>query len=104
MKEDKIQDNSTYNLKLFVAGNEPNSVNAKEIVGAVCETYLKDNFSLEVIDVYKNYQTALDHKVIVVPTLMVHSSQIKTTIVGSLNNTENLAKKLGLSLNINSHE
>lgn len=104
MKEEKIQDNYTYRLKLFVAGNEPNSVHAKGVIEAVCETYIKNNFSLEVIDVYENYQTALDNKIMVVPTLMVHSSQIKTTIVGSLNNTKNLAIKLGLSLNINSHE
>ncbi len=89
--------NSTYHIKLFIAGNEPNSSLAKSIVEDVCETYLKNNSVLELIDVYKNYQEALDNKIMAVPTLIVQSSQLNIKIVGSLNTTENLVKAIGLS-------
>jgi len=104
MEKNKIYDNSTYSLKLFIAGNEPNSVKAKEIVQQICETYLRDKFNLDIIDVYEDYKAALDHKIMVVPALIVHSTQIKTTIVGSLNNPENLVKKLGLTFKHSSDE
>ena len=94
--KDKIINNTTYQLKLFVAGNEPNSALAKKIVNEVCSSYPKSNFDIEIIDVYNNYQKAIDNRIMVVPTLLVHTSQSEFKIVGSLNTNENLVNALGL--------
>jgi len=92
-----LEENTVYKFKLFVAGSEPNSLLAKNVVKEVCETWLKNNSSLEIIDVYENYQQAIDNKILVVPTLCVDSMQGSYRIVGSLNTKINLTKSLGLS-------
>lgn len=92
-----FEENTEYKFKLFVAGSEPNSLLATKVVTEVCESWLKNNSSLEIIDVYENYQQAIDNKILVVPTLFVESLQGNYRIVGSLNTSINLTKSLGIS-------
>ena len=94
-----FEENTEYKFKLFVAGSEPNSLLATKVVTEVCESWLKNNSSLEIIDVYKNYQQAIDNKIMVVPTLCVESLQGSFRIVGSLNTSISLTKSLGLLSN-----
>ena len=94
---ENLEENSVYKFKLFIAGNEPNSLLAKKVGKNVCETWLKGNSSLEIIDVFENYQQAIDNKILVVPTLFVESLQGNYRIVGSLNTSINLTKSLGIS-------
>jgi len=88
---------STYNLTLYVAGNEPNSALAKSIVKEVCESYLTDNFNLKIVDVIKKFNEAVKNKIMVVPTLLVQSSTINIKVIGSLDSVASLVKVLGLS-------
>lgn len=83
-KED-ISDTQFYRLKLFVAGDEPNSVKAKSVISRLCEEHLKDRYEIQIIDVFVDYQAAIKHGVVVVPTLIVESPPPTRTIVGSLN-------------------
>ncbi len=85
-----------YHFKLFVAGNEPNSEKASAVVKSVCRTYLASHYKLEIIDVYKDYQAAIDNRIIAVPALIVNSPGINTTVIGSLDSAEALAKLLSL--------
>ncbi len=85
-----------YCFKLFVAGKDPNSQKASEVLKSFCQTYITDQYKLEIIDVYENYQTAIENKITAVPTLIVQSSNINTTIIGSLDSPESLAKTLSL--------
>ncbi len=74
MKE-KIKNKSNiqthYHLKLFVAGDEPNSYKAKKTIERLCESCLKGNYKLEVVDVLKDYQVALDNNILIAPTLVI---------------------------------
>lgn len=85
-----------YRLRLFVAGTEPNSVQARAVLTRLCETYLRDRYALEIVDVYENYQAAIEHQVVVVPTLIVESPAPVRTIVGSLSDKAKLLAALGL--------
>ena len=72
--------------------------NAQKVVKEIHENWLKNNSSLEIIDVFKDYQQAIDNKILVVPTLCIESLQGSYKIVGSLKNSISLAEKLGISI------
>lgn len=92
----KTNDGFEFYFKLFVAGEEPNSNKAIEVIKSFCRNYLSNKYELEIIDVYEDYQSAIENKIIVIPTLIIRSVKITTTIIGSLDNPEELAKTLGL--------
>lgn len=101
---DKLdRNNITYHFRLFVAGNEPNSALAKTILEEVCRTYLLHNSHLEIIDVFENYNEALNQRIMGVPTLVVSSPRLNTKIVGSLSSVKELVKMLGLTFKKSGH-
>lgn len=60
----------SWELRLYVADNELNSRRARELVEKFCIKHLGQNCSLTVIDVFKDYQSALRDQVLVAPTLV----------------------------------
>lgn len=85
-----------YRLRLFVAGQEPNSVKAAAILRRLCEGPLKGRSELEIVDVFQDYQTTIAHKVVAVPTLLVESPPPPRVIVGSMTDERALLCALGL--------
>ena len=59
----------TYILKLYVAGNTPNSMRALKTLRNILETEFKGVYALKVIDVLKNPQLAEEDKILATPTL-----------------------------------
>jgi circadian clock protein KaiB len=59
-----------YKLRLYIAGDEPNSRKAVETVRGICEAYLGGRFDLQIIDVFQDYRAALKDRVLVAPTLI----------------------------------
>lgn len=57
-------------LKLYIAGNESNSLRAVEVVKEVCQQNLGHDYDLRIIDVFKDFKSALQDKVLVAPTLV----------------------------------
>ena len=53
----------TYVLKLYVAGNTPNSVRALKTLKNILEQEFKGVYALKVIDVLKNPQLAEEDKI-----------------------------------------
>ena len=86
-----------YHMKLFVAGDDRNSRMARETLQHICETMLKGDYTLEIIDVLQDFETALEYNVLVAPTLIITSTQPPITIIGSLGETNKVLKALGLS-------
>lgn len=105
MKQSKRQTNAealqvrgeTYVLRLFVAGEEPNSKQAKESLKRLCEIYLKDGYRIEIVDVLGDFQSALENNVLVTPTLILVSPPPKATIFGNLRDTEKVLAALRLT-------
>jgi circadian clock protein KaiB len=57
-------------LQLYVAGATTRSRQALRRVYQLCEAELKDNYELEVIDVYQQPELARDNQIVATPTLV----------------------------------
>jgi circadian clock protein KaiB len=87
----------TYILRLFMAGNEPNSKQARENLKRLQETHLKMAHKKEIVDVLEDFQTALENNVLVTPCLILASPLPKVTVFGNLSNTEKVLAALRLT-------
>ena len=85
-----------YRLRLFVAGDEPNSLKAKAVLSRLCDEYLKDRCEIRIVDVFEDYQAAIENGVSVVPALIVEAPPPERTIVGSLSDEYKVLAALGL--------
>jgi circadian clock protein KaiB len=61
--------NVTVNLRLYVAGETPNSLEAISNLKKICEN-LPVPYELEIIDLMKNPALAKDHQIMALPTLV----------------------------------
>ena len=86
----------TWILRLYVAGQTPNSLTAFENLKKICENYLETTYTIEVIDLLKNPQLAKDHQIIAVPTLIRKLPTPVKKIIGNLSNTEKVLVGLDL--------
>jgi circadian clock protein KaiB len=75
-------------LRLYVAGQTPNSLTAFENLKRICEEHLACTYRIEVIDLLKNPQLAKDHQIVAVPTLIRKLPTPVKKIIGNLSNTE----------------
>lgn len=85
-----------YHFQLYVAGKEPNSQRAFEVLKKVGEKYLQGRFTLEVVDVTKNYEVALKNNILLAPTLIIKSPPPERKIIGSLNDMRKFLEILGI--------
>ncbi len=90
-------DRPFYRLRLFIAGEEPNSSKAISIITRLCEERLKGRCELQIVDVFKDYQAAIVHRVVAVPCLIVESPPPRRVIIGSLTGEDKLLEALGLA-------
>jgi circadian clock protein KaiB len=83
-----------YVLWLFVAGDEPNSHQARENLARLCERCLDAPCEIIIYDVLKDFQPALDNRVLVTPTLIRVSPPPRVTILGNLSDTRKVVAAL----------
>jgi circadian clock protein KaiB len=86
----------TYVLKLYVAGNTPNSVRALRALKNILEEEFKGVYALKVIDVLKNPQLAEEDKILATPTLSKVLPPPVRKIIGDLSDREKVL--IGLDL------
>ena len=86
----------TYILKLYVAGNTPNSMRALKTLRDILETEFKGVYALKVIDVLKNPQLAEEDKILATPTLAKILPPPVRRIIGDLSDRERVL--IGLDL------
>jgi circadian clock protein KaiB len=86
----------TYVLRLFVAGERAQSLEARKNIEQICEGHLQGRCELTVFDVCKDFMAAQDHGVLLTPTLLLLSPLPRVTIVGSLNDTRKVLAALRL--------
>ncbi|AMA08115.1 MULTISPECIES: circadian clock protein KaiB [Cyanophyceae] len=86
----------TYVLKLYVAGNTPNSVRALKTLKNILETDFKGVYALKVIDVLQNPQLAEEDKILATPTLSKVLPPPVRKIIGDLSDREKVL--IGLDL------
>lgn len=86
----------TYILKLYVAGNTPNSIRALKMLNNILETEFQGVYALKVIDVLKNPQLAEEDKILATPTLAKILPPPVRRIIGDLSDREKVL--IGLDL------
>ncbi len=86
----------TYILKLYVAGNTPNSMRALKTLREILETEFRGVYALKVIDVLKNPQLAEEDKILATPTLAKILPPPVRRIIGDLSDRERVL--IGLDL------
>jgi circadian clock protein KaiB len=80
-----------------VAGNEPNSAQARGNLARICEEHLKGRYKIETVDVLKDAAAAHRENVLVTPTLILITSQPKVTVLGNLSDTRQVLAALRLN-------
>lgn len=87
---------SQYVLKLFVAGDTLRTRSAVGNLREICERYLKDRYSIEVIDILQHPDQAEAERIIATPTLLVIEPLPGRRVVGDLSVTDRVLVALGL--------
>ena len=85
-----------YVLRLFVAGATARSRQAVLRVRQLCETEMKDNCKLEVIDIYQQPKLARVNQIVATPTLIIEFPPPVRRFIGSLANIAGLLVELDL--------
>ena len=86
----------TYILKLYVAGNTPNSMRALNTLREILESEFKGVYALKVIDFLKIPQLAEEDKILATPTLSKILPPPVRRIIGDLSDREKVL--IGLDL------
>jgi circadian clock protein KaiB len=77
----------SWNLRLYVAGQTPKSMAAIANLKRVCEEHLAGRYSVEVIDLTRNPQLAVDDQIVAIPTLVRRVPPPLRKIIGDLSDT-----------------
>lgn len=84
------QEPEVFELRLYVAGNSPKSVEAIENLRRVCEQYLPGRYHIELVDLLEHPKLARGDEIIAVPTLVRKLPEPIRKIIGDLSDTEQL--------------
>jgi circadian clock protein KaiB len=82
-------------LRLYVAGNAPNSLRAILNARAICDRHFASAHELEIVDLLEDPRRALDDGIIVTPTLIKLSPLPVQRVIGDLSDTKQLLLTLG---------
>jgi circadian clock protein KaiB len=77
-----------YVLTLYVAGQTPKSLAALTNLKRICEEYLQGRYSIDVIDVTKHPEIAIENQILALPTLVRQVPTPMRKLIGDLSNTE----------------
>lgn len=92
------QDEGTWNLRLYVAGQTPKSLAAFANLKRICEEHLAGKYTIEVVDLLENPRLAQGDQILAVPTLVRKLPEPIRKIIGDLSNTERVLVGLDLRL------
>jgi circadian clock protein KaiB len=85
-----------YRLRLYIAGQTPNSIAAIANLRKICEEKLKGKYRIEVIDLLEKPQLAKGDQIIAIPTLVRRLPPPVKKIIGNLSKTESVLVGLDL--------
>ena len=86
----------TWELRLYVAGQTPKSIEAFINLKRICEEHLAGQYHIEVIDLLENPRLARGDQILAIPTLVRKLPTPIKKIIGDLSNTERVLVGLDL--------
>jgi circadian clock protein KaiB len=90
-------DNETiYDLQLYIFGRTEKSVAAIKYLQHICHTYMADIYKLEIIDLSERPEMAGANKILATPTLIKKSPVSERRIIGDFSDAEKVLSYLGL--------
>lgn len=89
-----------WNLRLYVAGQTPRSLEAFANLKRICEEHLKGQCEIEVIDLQENPRLAREDQIIAIPTLIRRLPPPVRKIIGTLADTERVLVGLDIRTHI----
>lgn len=90
------QEDDIWQLRLYIAGQTPNSVTAVTNLKRICEEKLQGRYRIEVIDLLLNPQLAKGDQIVAIPTLVKRLPAPVKRIVGNLSRNERAVVGLDL--------
>lgn len=92
-----------YLLRLYMAGNGPNSQKALANLQSLCQEHLEGRFTIETVDVVEDFQAAVKNNILVTPALILVAPLPQVTVLGNLSDLPKVLAALRLS-GVNHHE
>ena len=83
-------------LRLYVAGATKRSADAIEAITTLCDGLQPDQYTLEVIDIYRHPARAQRDQIVAVPTLIKSRPEPFRRLIGNLSDSTRLRGGLGL--------
>lgn len=77
-----------WELRLYVAGRTPKSIQAFENLKRICEEHLAGRYKIEVIDLLENPRLAKEDQIVAIPTLVRKLPDPIRRVIGDLSNVE----------------
>jgi circadian clock protein KaiB len=85
-----------YILRLYVSGILQNSLRAIKNINQICEHHLKDNYELEIIDIYQQPEFAISEQIIVIPVLIIKYPLPERRLIGDLSDVDKILQILNI--------
>ncbi len=85
-----------YVLRLFVAGDGPNSTLALANLRHLCKERLEGRFKIEIVDVVRNFATAVKNNILITPTLLLVAPLPSVVLLGNLSDRRKVLLALRL--------
>lgn len=89
-------DRNFWRLRLYVAGQTPNSLKAFANLKSLCEEHLAGRYHIEVVDLIENPKLAAGDQIVAIPTLVRKLPPPMRKIIGDLSSTERVLVGLDL--------
>ena len=83
-------------LRLYVAGDAPNSLQAKRNLQTLLSTVGADTYELEVVDCLADPRRTLQDGIVVTPTLLKFEPEPRCTVIGTLGDVDFLRRTIGI--------
>jgi len=80
----------SWDLRLYVTGQSPNSIRAIENLRRACEEHVPGRYRIQVVDLLKNPRLAAADQILAVPTVVRKLPVPIRKIVGDLSDTDRL--------------
>ncbi len=93
---DSGRQSAKWDLRLYVAGQTPKSLQAFANLKRICEEHLAGQYHIEVIDLLQQPQLAQGDQILALPTLVRKLPQPVRKIIGDLSDTERVLVGLDL--------
>ena len=93
----KFKSKAKFHFRLYVAGDAQNSTQAVVNLTAFCRAYLRDQHTIEVVNVFKEPKRALADGIFMTPTLVkLAPSPAPRRIVGTLSQAQPVMHAFGV--------